>query len=148
MRKILFLFFILLLFLLGCSRYQPPAEKVPETITVQFAVPFELHPNQTAMLPAERLSVNVISLEDNRCPIGAECNDTGSVKVKLNLSIGSAVLGTKTFEVYEDDFFSKEIIDSYVVRISRVTPKPKLDEEIPYNDYVVTIILDELDSFS
>jgi hypothetical protein len=84
--------------------------------------PFTLSINGEAILAAEGLTLQVLSVEDSRCPKGANCVVIGEAKVKLALSRAGKALGT--LELIIPAHPKTTYLGGYYLRLLDVLPYP------------------------
>jgi len=123
--------FVLLLSLLACSK-----DSLNGTGEAFFVIPFELRIGRTVIFTkdSKELTISMISVNDSRCPINANCITAGNAIVKLRLSDNS---GSETLtelclgQCENSGSDTKQITLSninYSITMKKVEPYPKLND--------------------
>ena len=123
-----------LLIIIGWT-YQPTGVK-----EVQLNREFDLKVGQEGLIKAEGLRIEFNSvIEDSRCPAGVTCIWAGNAKISVNLIKGknrSAAIELNTGLEPTHHAYS-----GYEVRLVKLNPYPKADENIDKKDYVATLLV-------
>ena len=85
--------------------------------------------------------VELLNVEDSRCPEGAVCVWEGEALTKFKVK----TLKTDTTVVLSShpDRVDSALIDSYILRLESVNPYPKVDEPLDLKDYTVRSVLNK-----
>jgi hypothetical protein len=129
--------FIFLVF--SCtSKYEYFDETLPEgSIKLRFNVQNQVDNN---------LSLEIITIKDNRCPIGAICSEGGDVSVNIRV-LTAEKAETKTLHYSELSNSSQNIdtILNYRIKMVKVTPLPYLNKPVETDSiYSVFVLVDKI----
>jgi hypothetical protein len=105
---------------------------------------FSLSVGKSASIAGEDLRLTFEEvLQDNRCPIGAECITEGAVVCRLEVKSGEAVYYIELAQpgLYYD--FSQETFGDYKYDF-KVEPYPEVDRDIAEDDYHLLLILENV----
>ena len=127
------LFFIALLgVFVSCEK-----EEQPVSFGLGDEVEFKM--GQTVYSENNDLSLEILDINDSRCPSDVVCIWQGEAKVKFAFEHGQQNDFTlSTFDPQSDT------IDNYVFTLVDVSPYPISTETIPLEDYKVTLRIEEL----
>ncbi len=92
------------------------------------------------------LLLEVLDVEDTRCPIGTVCSDAGSVKIDLRVL---SLVGNETKTMYFSEMpNATENIDTilgYRIHLLKVSPIPYADNPVEINtNYIITVFAEEI----
>jgi hypothetical protein len=123
--------------------YAQPSEN-NNTITAGLGEPFQLQINQTAVIMPDTMSIRLLDMpEDSRCPAFVVCVWPGQVTVSVNVTESSFPSYPRVLNLTlgsSPSNSSSANVDSHIVELLQVEPHPMRDEQIPKNDYRVTLM--------
>lgn len=123
--------FVLLLSLLSCSK-----DSMNGIGEAYFVIPFELRIGKPVIFTkdSKELTISMISVNDSRCPVNANCITAGNAIVKLRLSDNSGTeiltelcsgqcenLGSDTKQITLSN-------TNYSITMKKVEPYPKIND--------------------
>jgi len=95
---------------------------------------------------SENLLLEIIELQDNRCPVGSVCNNAGNVQVGFRVYTNEGIsLVTMAFSDFCYGDQNMDTIMGHAIELVKVTPLPFKDEPLddPQN-YTVSLKVQEL----
>jgi len=139
---------ILVFAICGCIGFENQPGKAD--VYADLGQPFSLKLNQSAFIPSENLQILFQDVpSDSRCPSDVQCIWAGEVKVSLMLKKGrngpaaawhtnlSIVKGAGEESGVET--FNDALGNRYTVKLVRVEPYPKSNQQIDARNYTVTL---------
>jgi hypothetical protein len=135
-KRQLFLGFVFLLIGFSCKNsYEIIDEKLPKgSVRLNLNVQKQVSDN---------LLLEIIDLNDSRCPVGAVCSDAGMVKVDIRVLTNEGT-GTATlfFSEVPNKVQTADTVAGYRIEVVEITPMPYLNKPIVtdslYSVYVLT----------
>jgi hypothetical protein len=135
--------------LAGCTLALPPVTMGRST---PLDAPFTLTPNQAIAVAGEPATLRLEPwVEDNRCPAGAECAESGPVRVQITLWREGRPTAYPVFAVHTDQAGavlagapgSEHVakVGPYLITITAVTPYPTDAEPIETGAYAATFVV-------
>ncbi|MFA9392618.1 MAG: hypothetical protein ACERKD_22605 [Prolixibacteraceae bacterium] len=129
----------LLLFLfVSCTKevsyYQ---EKVPEGNIVM--------KNLTPQRVSDNLILEIVGIDDDRCPVGVVCSSGGEVDIEFKAYINSEYFPLKM--CFDDSYNStgcSTTFEGHVIEIIKVSPFPYTTDVININNYSVVVTVRKL----
>jgi hypothetical protein len=94
----------------------------------------------------DNLLLEVIDLNDSRCPVGAVCADAGSVKIDISV-LSSKGTGTATvyFTEIPNPLLNADTVAGFRIEVVEVTPIPYLNKPVETDSiYCVYVLTKEL----
>jgi type IV pilus biogenesis protein CpaD/CtpE len=129
---------ILALLLAGCTQNRSVTTPTAP-LSVKLGEPIVLAPGQSVTVGDEGLVIRFIEVSgDSRCPQGVECFWEGDAAARLTAKLPQGFVDDFTlhtarmFRIYQD-------YGDYRIRLTAVTPYPVYPDEIPAEDYRVTL---------
>lgn len=114
----------------------------------KLGAPIELHLGETAFIEMVNLQIQILDIEDSRCPADVVCVWEGEVRVTVNVSQG----GTDKEFVLTTNGKEKQVLSSdsstYLMELKEVRPYPVSSHTISDSEYIVTLMISESESLS
>lgn len=114
----------------GLSQTQTPISGVPFNVEVGSHV-----------LIQNGVEINVLDIEDSRCPADVLCVWQGEAKISINVIKDSQDLGNFVLSTLEEK--STQRFDSFTIKLVEVQPYPYSNKEIMLSDYVITLVVSD-----
>ena len=111
-----------------------------QTLTPVLGVPFEVGVGSHAQVE-NGVEINVLNVEDSRCPADVLCVWQGEAKISINVIKDSRDLGNFILSTLEEK--TTQRFDSFTIKLVEVQPYPYSNKEIKLSDYVVTLVVSD-----
>jgi hypothetical protein len=140
MKRLQWVWQIIFIFLVySCtSKYENFDEILPEgSIKLRYNVQKQID---------DFLSLEIISIIDTRCPIGATCSEAGEVTLNLRILSTEGVESTDLhFSELSHSVKNIDTIMNYRIEVVKVTPMPYLNKPIETDSiYSVIVLVDKI----
>ncbi len=129
---------VIIFFILSCDNQNNFEEQFPNgSVKLKYNVQQEV---------CNDLLLEIIDVNDQRCPIGAVCSEAGYVKVDLRvLSLTGNETRTMYFSELPDATQNVDTILGYKVQLLKVSPIPYADNPVEVNaNYIITVYAEEI----
>jgi len=122
--NILALLFIFILF--GCES---------DLVNPKLNEEFEIKYGESLKIENENLKIKFLSvISDSRCPEGAICKWAGNAEIKFQVNSEEIILNTFLKP-------NEKEVSGYLVKLLQVSPLPKENQQIRFQDYKCKIII-------
>lgn len=115
----------------------------PPTVTASLNKPFQLKLKQSAVIPAEKMTVSFDALvQDSRCPAQAMCVWAGDVVVRLKVALGK--IPAKPIELTWGlgEQKARSVLEKYTISLQAVAPpQPRFDQHLLPSAYLLTLLV-------
>ncbi len=116
------------------------ASGLSQTQTPVIGVPFNVGVGSHVLIQ-NGVEINVLGIEDSRCPADVLCVWQGEAKISVNVTKDSQDLGNFVLSTLEEK--STQRFDSFTIKLVEVQPYPYSNKEIMLSDYVITLVVSD-----
>jgi len=118
-----------------------------QDISAELNNQFQLKIGQTASIESKNIKLRFLNVtEDSRCPADAVCVWEGQVTVLLNVMHGERELGDFDLTIRGgDENLAIKTFNGYSIKLVQVDPYPFASQPTELTDYVVTLLVSELE---
>ena len=138
--KILVLVLAIVIGFLGDQTTLGTASGLSQTHTPVPGVPFEVGVGSYALVQND-VEINVLTIEDSRCPADVLCVWQGEAKISINVIKDSQDLGNFVMSTLEEK--STQRFNNFTIKLVEVQPYPYSNKEIMLSDYVITLVVSD-----
>ena len=101
--------------------------------------------NHLPLRVSDNMILEIVDIEDDRCPIGVVCSSVGAVEIKFKAYVDTTFYDLQlNYEDMFDDSGCSTTFEGHVIEIFKVNPHPCTGEDINPNDYLVEIQVDKI----
>ena len=98
-------------------------------------------------LAAKNLKIQLLEVNDSRCPINADCVSAGAADLKFNVSDGASEADVAVlFSSADKSSGSKEFKlagQNYLISVSEVLPYPEIQKPVKLEDFKIGVSISE-----
>jgi hypothetical protein len=126
---------------------QADLQKHKRLVYADFQTNFQLKVGQTAIVKSEDFELKFLGVaKDSRCPADLNCFESGQINIAVKITAKGHSLGNSQLvnNASRKDLGTKQV-SNYLIEFVKAEPDPKNTQRIKPSDYVVTLIVSDID---